>query len=152
AEVLPKAEVDRIVRPLTDDGWAAGIVVGLVNQRGTQVLGYGKASDAAGAKAPDGETVFEIGSISKVFTATLLSEMALDKSVALNDPVKKYLPESVKVPSRGGREITLLELSTQHSGLPRMPGNFHSKDPNNPYADYTVENMYAFLSSCELAR
>src|SRR5271157_1747071 len=72
--------------------------------------------------------------------------------VALTDPVAKYLPPDVKVPERGGRVIRLVDLSTHTSGLPRMPSNFNPKDPANPYADYTVEQLYQFLSAYQLTR
>src|SRR5437660_1305536 len=65
AEVLPREEVDKLVRPLVDDGWAPAIVVGLVSERGTQVCGYGKIDDGPKAEAPGGDTVFEIGSVTK---------------------------------------------------------------------------------------
>src|SRR5437016_11097706 len=72
--------------------------------------------------------------------------------VRLDDPVAKYLPSSVRVPSRNGRQITLLDLVTQSSGLPRMPSNFTPRDSMNPYADYSVQQLYAFLSSYQLTR
>jgi CubicO group peptidase (beta-lactamase class C family) len=59
--------------------------------------------------------------------------------VKLDDPVSKYLPASVRLPSRNGREIALLDLATQTSGLPRLPGNMAPKDPKNPYADYYAQ-------------
>jgi CubicO group peptidase (beta-lactamase class C family) len=72
--------------------------------------------------------------------------------VSLNDPISKYLPKTVKTPTRDGKEITLLDLATQTSGLPRLPTNFERKDPQNPYADYSVDQMYSFLSSYTLTR
>jgi serine-type D-Ala-D-Ala carboxypeptidase/endopeptidase len=56
------------------------------------------------------------------------------------------------MPKRNGRQITLLDLATHTSGLPRMPANFRPKDPENPYADYSVDALYSFLSSYELHR
>ena len=72
--------------------------------------------------------------------------------VKLEDPISKYLPAAVRVPSKNGKQITLLDLATQTSGLPRLPGNMAPKDPKNPYADYSVEQMYDFLSHYELTR
>src|SRR5262249_18223278 len=59
----------------------------------------------------------------------------------------KYLPASVRMPEFEGAPITLLDLATYTSGLPRMPSNFAPKDPNNPYIDYTAERLYDFLSN-----
>ena len=76
----------------------------------------------------DGDTVFEIGSVTKVFTSLLLMDMVKKGEVSLDDPVAKFLPAEVKMPERGGKKITLRDLSTQSSGLPRMPNNFAPKD------------------------
>lgn len=80
-----------------------------------------------------GDTIFEIGSITKVFTSLLLAPQ-------------------VKVPERSGRTITLQDLSTHTSALPRLPTNFSPKDPSNPYADYSVDQLYQFLASVQLTR
>jgi serine-type D-Ala-D-Ala carboxypeptidase/endopeptidase len=72
--------------------------------------------------------------------------------VSLDDPVARHLPDGVRVPARGGREITLLDLATHRSGLPRLPSNMAPAEPLNPYADYSVEQLYAFLASHELRR
>ncbi len=129
-----------------------GIVVGLVGADGNQVIGYGSLNKNDLANKPNGNTVFEIGSATKVFTSLLLADLVAKGEVALDDPVSKYLPKIVKMPSRDGREITLLDLATHTSALPRMPTNFSPSDSQNPYADYTVDNMYAFLSGYKLTR
>jgi D-alanyl-D-alanine-carboxypeptidase/D-alanyl-D-alanine-endopeptidase len=100
----------------------------------------------------DGNTVFEIGSITKVFTNTILADMVKRGEVKLDDPIAKYLPASVHVPQRNGRQITLVDLATQSSGLPRLPTNLAPADMNNPYADYSVKQLYDFLSSYTLTR
>lgn len=128
-----------------------GIVVGIISEKGSRIISYGKF-DQRSPREVGGDTVFETGSVTKVFTSILLADMVERGEVSLNDPLSKYLPKSVKVPTRNGREITLLDLATQTSGLPRLPTNFRPKDPNNPYADYTVEQMYEFLSGYTLTR
>jgi CubicO group peptidase (beta-lactamase class C family) len=90
--------------------------------------------------------------MSKVFTSLLLMDMVQKGEVALTDPVAKFLPATVKIPERNGKKITLQDLSTQSSGLPRMPTNFSPKDMTNPYADYSVEQMYQFLAGYTLTR
>ena len=90
--------------------------------------------------------------MTKIFTATLLADMVGRGEVALEDPVAKYLSAEVRVPQRGGKRITLLDLSTHTSGLPRLPSNLAPKDSNNPYADYSVGQLWEFLSGYELKR
>jgi serine-type D-Ala-D-Ala carboxypeptidase/endopeptidase len=128
-----------------------GIVVGVIEPQGRRVIAYGSLEK--GDKRPlDGDTLFEIGSITKVFTALLAADMAQRGELKLDDPIAKYLPPGTKVPERNGRQITLVDLATHTSALPRMPSNFRPKDPENPYADYTVEALYSFLATYELPR
>jgi serine-type D-Ala-D-Ala carboxypeptidase/endopeptidase len=128
-----------------------GIVVGAIDPRGRRVVSYGNL--AKDDRRPlDGDTTFEIGSMTKVFTSLVLMDMARKGEVSVTDPVSKYLPATVKMPERNGKKITLQDLATQSSGLPRMPNNFDPKDPSNPYADYTPERLYAFLSGYQLTR
>ncbi|HEX6316338.1 MAG TPA: serine hydrolase, partial [Gemmatimonadaceae bacterium] len=130
---------------------SAGIVVGLREADGrTRILAWG--SPGPDKRPLDGNSVFEIGSITKVFTGTMLAQMALDGALSLDDPVSKFLPATVKVPERNGQQITLGHLSTQNSGLPRMPTNFSPANVLNPYADYTVQQLYSFLSGYTLTR
>ena len=139
----PDSTVRRILTERLTSSPFRGIVVGLLDANGTRrVVAVGVPADR----------VFEIGSITKVFTASILAGMVADGSVRLDDPVAKYLPASVRVPSRNGRQITLVDLSTQSSGLPRLPGNLAPRDESNPYADYSVDQLYAFLSGYELPR
>lgn len=128
-----------------------GMVVGIVDDHGTRVISYGKAS-RDGDRPVDGDSVFEIGSVTKVFTATLLADMVERGEVNLTDPISRYLPTSVIPPTFNGKAITLLHLATHTSGLPGLPGNLSPKDENNPFADYTVEQMYAFLSHYKLTQ
>ncbi len=127
------------------------IVVGVIDAQGRRVVAYGSLAKGD-ARKPGGDTVFEIGSMSKVFTSLLLMDMTRRGEVAVSDPVAKFLPETVKVPERGGRKITLADLSTQSSGLPRLPSNLAPKDSGNPYADYSVQQLYDFLSGYKLTR
>jgi len=148
----PDAEIQALIQSRVDEQRAVGIVVGVMEADGsTRVFVAGEAGPDA---PPLGEqSVFEIGSITKVFTAIVLADMVAKGEVKLDDPVAKYLPEGeVTMPTRAGKEITLLDLSTHRSALPRMPDNFDPADAANPYVDYTVEDMYEFLSNHELRR
>jgi serine-type D-Ala-D-Ala carboxypeptidase/endopeptidase len=153
AEGMPSDDsIEMILRDRVDlYKKSVGIVVGMVDRRGRKIVAYGKR-DLEGDTEVGANTVFEIGSVSKVFTGTLLADAMKRGELRLEDPVSRFLPESVTVPSKDGKEITLLDLATHRSGLPRMPTNFKPADPQNPYADYTVENMYEFLSGYSLTR
>jgi D-alanyl-D-alanine-carboxypeptidase/D-alanyl-D-alanine-endopeptidase len=153
AAVAPSdAEIRQIlVNRIDKEKQGVGIVVGVIDAKGRRVVAYGGLEK--GDKRPiDGDTLFEIGSITKVFTALLLADMAHRGEVRLDDPISKYVPSTAKIPQRDGRQITLVDLATHTSGLPRMPANFNPKDPANPYIDYTEEQLYTFLSSYELTR
>ena len=152
ARALPAdAEILSIIKQRVDDKRSAGIVIGVLDANGrTRVVAYG--DPGPGQPALDGNSVFEIGSISKVFTSTVLAELVQEGKVSLDDPAQKYLPSSVHMPTRDGKAITLGTLSEQNSGLPRMPTNFKPADQANPYADYTVQQMYDFLSGYQLPR
>jgi serine-type D-Ala-D-Ala carboxypeptidase/endopeptidase len=94
-----------------------GMVVGVINSNQKRVIAQGRL-DWDNLQPLDGDTVFEIGSITKVFTRLLLADMAYRGEVSLDDPVSKYLPPTVKIPERNGRIITLVDLATHTSGLP----------------------------------
>ena len=130
---------------------SVGIVVGVIGPEGRRVIAYGHL-EKGDSRALDGNTVFEIGSVTKVFTSLLLADMVQRGEVKLDDPVAKYLPANVKMPDRNGKAITLIDLATHTSGLPPLPANFNPKDPTNPYADYSVDQLYQFLSSYQLTR
>ena len=119
-----------------------GVTIGVVEHGVRRVFSYGAAK-------PD--SIFEIGSISKTFTALILAQMVEQGKVHLDDPVRSLLPPGA-VGQPAGPEITLLDLATQHSGLPRMPDNFHPADNQNPYVDYRPADLYAFLRQHGVAR
>ena len=139
------------VRARVDGGWTPSIVVGVVDSSGARYFAYGRTAPGGGASA-DQRTVYEIGSITKVFTGVVLADMAVRGEVALDDPVQRYLPDSVRVPGTDSQPVTLRLLSAQRSGLPRLPTNFAPRDSTNPYADYDAARLYAFLSGYTLTR
>jgi CubicO group peptidase (beta-lactamase class C family) len=98
---------------------------------------------------PAGErSIFEIGSITKVFTATLLADMAREGRLTVGDPVSDHLPRGVEMPSRG-REITLADLSSHRSGLPGLPKGLLvpalTTRRRDPYADWDAARLEAAI-------
>ena len=114
-------EVSRAVDRVLDERARqhVGILVGVRRDGETTIAARGRVADDR-PQRPDERTIFEIGSITKVFTATLLADLAREGLVALDDPVQKHLPEGVVMPVRA-RPITLAELASHTSGLPRLP-------------------------------
>jgi CubicO group peptidase (beta-lactamase class C family) len=142
-------DVKASIRARIDLGLNVGIVVGVVSASGVEFYADGYLS-ASRADKVDERTVFETGSVGKTFTALLLADAVGRGEVRLDDPIRKYLPKTVTVPTRFGREITLLHLVTHTSGLPVIPDNLAPADELNPYADYTVALLYEFLAGYRL--
>jgi CubicO group peptidase (beta-lactamase class C family) len=135
------SEFETIANRFVDNGYAKGIAFALVRGDSVEIRGYGQANEDGAA--PDAHTLFEIGSIAKVFTGITLATMVADGEVALEEPLADLVPASVRVPEHGGNPITLLTLATHSSGLP-------------PFTTWKLEwDMawyYEFLSSYELTR
>ena len=148
---LSEAEIRALLQDRLDPEADIGLVAAVVLPGGVRIITAGIAG-ANGAPPLNGDTVFEIGSITKVFTAAMLSDMVERGEVALDDSLGKYLPADVRIPERNGRTITLIDLVTHTSGLPTLPSNLIMTDPANPYAHYTVPQLYAFLNEYQLTR
>ncbi|HSA96840.1 MAG TPA: serine hydrolase domain-containing protein [Acidobacteriota bacterium] len=145
-------ELGALLRNRTDEARkAVGIVAGTVDATGERFVAAGATAPGA-MNPPDADTVFEIGSITKVFTSLVLADMVERGEVRLDDPVAKFLPPTVRMPRRDGGEITLLDLANHVSGLPRLPDNLNPADLGNPYADYGPDRLYEFLSRYTLPR
>jgi CubicO group peptidase (beta-lactamase class C family) len=128
-----------------------GVVVGVLRGEGVWITGSGTAGPGR-PSPPDATTIFEIGSVTKVFTATLLADLAGDGIVTLEDPVQGYLPPGVALPERA-RPITLADVATHTAGLPRLPHGFLRRSlrhRRNPYAWFTVDDLYGGLASTRL--
>jgi len=134
---------DMLVERIDVQHRSGGIVVGVITRKAREIISYGHF-DPANPRVPDGDTIFEIGSLSKVFTSLLLADMVVKGEVKLTDPISKYLPQSVHAPSHNGKSITLLDLATHYSGLPGLPSNFSG--------DYSRQQMFDFLNHYELTR
>jgi D-alanyl-D-alanine-carboxypeptidase/D-alanyl-D-alanine-endopeptidase len=137
----PSGELERLLRYQVEDGAAPAMALGLLHANGSSsVLTYGEAGSG---KAPLGPgTSFELGNVTMTFTATLLALMADRGEVSLDDPVSRYLPDSVHVPSLRGRQITLRDLAEHRSGLPA--------EPPEPYSTFTLDDLYALLSEADV--
>jgi serine-type D-Ala-D-Ala carboxypeptidase/endopeptidase len=120
-----------------------GLVIGAVRNGETAVAGFGRVSDDVD-RAPDGDTLMRVGSITKVFTGMVLASMVADGTVRLTDPLAKHLDWSASVPTRDGRAIRLIDLVTHTSGLPREIER-PASPPDDPMRTLTKEEFIVNL-------
>ncbi len=124
-----------------------GIVVGVVRRGGGEVYVLGDVKF-------DGRTLFEIGSVTKVFTSLALATMVVEGKVGLDDPIRKYLPDNVSPPTRNSKQIRLVHLATHTSGLPRLPPNMPAwltvLTYGNPYASFDLKRLYTAVGQVKL--
>jgi CubicO group peptidase (beta-lactamase class C family) len=104
-------------------------------------------ADPVTKKPFDSLTVFEIGSITKTFTAFVLSSVLADHSIDVRSSILKYLPDSV-AENKSLSQITFLHLMNHTSGLPRLPSNMNLESAA-PYDNYTEEKLFSYLRTCE---
>jgi CubicO group peptidase (beta-lactamase class C family) len=114
-----------------------GLVIGVLDHGQHRIFTYGSAQ---------ADSIFEIGSITKAFTGLILAQMVVQKKVVLTEPVIELLPRDFQPPRSESPQITLLDLATQHSGLPRDANNLAPKNPANPYADYDAQKLAAYVT------
>ncbi len=144
APALPStAEIQRLLDTEAAYDPGTGIVVGILDHGHTTIV---KAGVSGTSRPLDEHSLFEIASVTKTFTATILADMVLHHELALTDPAEPWLPSGTHLPSRNGKAITLLSLATQHSGLPREPDNWP------PNAAYTWDKLKVFLNGFALPR
>jgi D-alanyl-D-alanine-carboxypeptidase/D-alanyl-D-alanine-endopeptidase len=127
-----------------------GLVVGIVSETGRQIIKYGK--QCRGGNAVDGNTLFDLGSVTKVFTSILLADMIRRGEINLEDPIERFLPSDLKVPAWKGMKITLLHLATHTSGLPNTPRIKTGEESEPEYVNFTKHTLYNFLSNYTLSR
>jgi len=132
-----KPVLDKEFAPVIAAWPDVGVVVGVLDHGERKIFAYGTAR---------ADSIFEIGSVSKTFTGLALAQMVQQHTVALDQPVRELLPAGTVSKPATGPEITLLDLATQHSGLPRLPDNMHPENQADPYANYTAKDLYDFLA------
>ena len=119
-----------------------GLVALQVDKGSVSIAAQGSAGDGR-SLAPDGQ--FEVGSITKTFTALLLADAVVRRRLALEDAVEGALPSGLKLRDSADAPIRWIDLATHRSGLPRLPTNFAPKDARDPYADYDEAQLLRFL-------
>lgn len=149
APAIPETVKSRI-RQRVDYGYNAGIVAGLINAEGRTFFAYGN-QERGSEKQVHENTIFEIGSVTKVFTSILLADAVARDAVRLDQTVQSLLPVDFVIPS-GNPEITLLHLATHRSGLPNNPANLCLTDLLRPFECYGEMALREFLGGYALPR
>lgn len=128
-----------------------GIAVAVIENGAPRFASHGHPA-LSDSRAINEHTVFEIGSVTKLFTNVLLAEQVLAGTIDLDKPIIQYLPEGMVLPQRGGKQITAFDLVTHSSGLPSVPPDLGAGNPANPYAGYGAAQLRTFLQSYQLPR
>jgi len=145
-------EVDNLLKPFIMQPNTVGVSIGVLVGDKKYYYNYGEAEKGSGV-APKQSTLYEIGSISKTFTATLLADAVNNGKIKLDDPVNKYLPDSVPAIAYNSTPVTILSMINHSSGIPRMPDNFDfNAGFNDPYRDYDNSRLFSFYKNYKPSR
>ena len=152
-EIGEVSSIDDIVMNYVNHDLTKGLSIGVYDRGQETYYNYGIISDDH-PFPPTKQSMYEIASITKTFTAALLAQMVSDGKVDYDDPISMYLPEEV-VNWSDSLAMTLEELATHKSGFPRLPYNhilkaFYNMD--NPYKNYTEDDLYSFFTYFEPMR
>ena len=141
-ERLSAENVNRELGPLLN-GVRGGFVIGFTNGKNHKVYGFGSCNEGKEIR-PDGNTLFEIGSLTKVLTCILMADLERDNKLSFDQPVHNYLSADIPVPELNGRRLTLFQLATHSSGMPRNADNL------DQFVKYGKEPFHQFLGRCKL--
>ncbi len=141
-----RAKIAAHVQPLLDAELVTGVVVGIVEEGRREIYGFGKGPDG---KPPTGTTLFELGSVTKVYTGLLLADAVQRREVALDQPVAELLPTGVTVPTRDKQVVTLRHLALHSSGLPPLPPSL-PVGAADPFGSYRENHLYQDLVRTQL--
>ena len=144
-------KVEAVLQPFMFESKTVGLSIGVLKEGKTYFYNYGETKKDNG-QIPSSKNLYEIGSISKTFTSLLLAKAVVEKKIALNDPVNKYLPKDIPVIKFGNDTLRIVHLSNHTSGLPPLPDNFGATDLVNPYKDYDDTKLHTYLKTAKLSQ
>lgn len=142
-----RAAIAAQIQPFLDAELVSGVVIGLYDAGKREIYGFGVGPNG---KPPTGATLYELGSVTKVYTGLLLADAVQRREVALDSPLSELVPPGITVPTRDKTPITLRHLALHSSGLPRMPASLLQQEKPDPYAGYGEEHLYRDLIATEL--
>src|SRR6185437_15625735 len=150
AQNLTDQAVEAAARPLVENRLVDGLSIGYIEGDRSGIVHLGRANQSG--QKPNDQTIYELGSISKIFTSLLLADATLRGEINIYTAANVPNAARIRLPWRDGRSIKWIDLSTHRSGLPRLPDNLSPADPSNPYRDYDSKKAAEFLNSYKLPR
>jgi len=144
------SEIESLAMPYIVSGERTGIAIGTYDNGKTNFYSYGVKHLEDGGEI-DENTLFEIGSISKTFTTTVLAKYHIQEQLNLSDPMQDFMPTGIQIPEHSGNQIQLLHLANHRSSLPRLPDNLNT-DGEQAFGDYTISDFKNFINSYTLPR
>ncbi|MES2418158.1 MAG: serine hydrolase domain-containing protein [Bacteroidota bacterium] len=139
--------VEQLVRPYIQKGNTSGLVLAIIDKEKIRRYSYGTTDKTVQALPDASTTIFEIGSITKTFNSLVLAKEVIAGRMKLNDPINKYLPNTIPMLNFQGHPITLEQLANHTSGFPRLPENIFLGKINSqdPYKHYVADSLYSYL-------
>ncbi len=151
AAPLTESDLKQHVATLVENKTLQAVSLGIIQPgNSSAITAHAGGLSTAKAVPPDDRTLYEIGSITKVFTALLLADAVVRGEVTLDTPIARLLPADVALPDNAGERITLLMLATHTSGLPRIPAEISAINFTNPYAAYDESDLWKTLRRVKL--
>jgi CubicO group peptidase (beta-lactamase class C family) len=142
-----RAVVTAQIQPLIDAELTTGMVVGLYDAGKMEIYGFGKGP---GGKAPHGDTLFEVGQLTHIFTALELADAVQRREVTLDTPASDLVPPGVTMPTVDKVAITLKHLALNVSGLPTLPPSLEARPTAEAFAQYNEDALYRDLIHTQL--
>jgi len=148
-------DIDAVTRQYLKHRKTVGVEIGVLKSGKITFYGYGETG-RGNRQLPDEHTIFEIGSLTKTFAATLLALAVNEGKLKLDDAASKYLPDSVPALEYQGVPVTLQTLANHTSGIPSMPANFLFTDEirgvwtGDPFKDYDDNDLFSFYTHFKL--
>ena len=144
-------KIGELVKPYLDHKKVNAVSIGVISDGQVWKKSFGTL-DAEGDRVPGDKTLYEIGSISKVFTSLLLAEAVESGELKLDDPIDSVMTELVKKNPQVGHSMTFLHLSHHVSGLPVMPSNIAPADATNPFLGYDRALLTEYMQNVQPER
>lgn len=141
--------VEKVLQECIDNEKTLGLSAIIIENGKMTFYAMGKPHAHAALQVTE-DTIFDVGSISKVFTTSLMQILIDQKLFCWKDPLQKHLPTNVKSPEFEGRTIYLEDLAVHTAALPYMPDNCKMTDMQNPAKDYSSALLYEYLNTAKL--